>query len=256
MNRRMIGAALALSLLGGTSALAQHDQRDQRDQGTGGGGGPDAQHVHRQGLPPSGPPAAGPQGAGGPGPGGGRELHHGPLAPVGPQGGPGEPHPGFTGAPHPGFTGAPDRRGEGDPRWQGHDQRFQGGDRGWQGGDQRFQGGDQRGRDGGDRRFDQREGDRPRYDRREFPSEIRADRRYHWRGPQWYPPAGFYYRHWGYGERLPWGWFEPRWYIDDYYDYDLPLPPYGYEWIRVGPDALLVDIRTGIVVESDYGLFW
>jgi len=34
------------------------------------------------------------------------------------------------------------------------------------------------------------------------------------------------------------------------------LPPVGCEWVRVGSDALLVDIWTGEVLSVEYGLFW
>jgi Ni/Co efflux regulator RcnB len=35
----------------------------------------------------------------------------------------------------------------------------------------------------------------------------------------------------------------------------LPPPPLGYAWVRVGPDALLVNLTNGTVVEAVYGLF-
>jgi Ni/Co efflux regulator RcnB len=98
-------------------------------------------------------------------------------------------------------------------------------------------------------------GARPRYDPQYFPRVFRPDHAFAWRGAAWRAQPGYYYRRWGYGERLPFGWYDTRWYIDDYYDYDLPVPPYGYEWVRVGPDALLVDLDDGTVVESAYGLF-
>ena len=85
---------------------------------------------------------------------------------------------------------------------------------------------------------------------------MNAERHFEWRGQRWSGQRGYYYRHWGYGERLPWGWFGPEFYITDYWDYDLPVPPWGYEWVRVGPDALLVDTETGIVVETVYGLYY
>jgi len=99
-------------------------------------------------------------------------------------------------------------------------------------------------------------GDRPHYDPQFFPREFRPDHAFAWRGAVWRSQPGFYYRHWGYGDRLPFGWFDRHWYIADYYYYDLPVPPYGYEWIRVGPDALLVDLDDGTVVEAVYGLFY
>jgi len=99
-------------------------------------------------------------------------------------------------------------------------------------------------------------GDRPRYDPQHFPAQVRAHQHYGWRGASaWQDQPGFYYRRWGYGDILPVGWFAAEFWISDYDDYDLPVPPYGYEWVRSGPDALLVDTYTGEVVESVYGLF-
>jgi len=43
--------------------------------------------------------------------------------------------------------------------------------------------------------------------------------------------------------------------LTGYSNYALQAPPHGLTWIRVGGDALLVDRKTGEVVETDYGLF-
>jgi Ni/Co efflux regulator RcnB len=43
--------------------------------------------------------------------------------------------------------------------------------------------------------------------------------------------------------------------LSGYSNYALQAPPHGLTWIRVGSDALLVDRKTGEVVETDYGLF-
>jgi Ni/Co efflux regulator RcnB len=43
--------------------------------------------------------------------------------------------------------------------------------------------------------------------------------------------------------------------LTGYSTYALQAPPHGLTWIRVGNDALLVDRKTGEVVETDYGLF-
>jgi Ni/Co efflux regulator RcnB len=43
--------------------------------------------------------------------------------------------------------------------------------------------------------------------------------------------------------------------LDSYSTYDLKAPPHGLTWIRVGDDAMLVDRKTGEVVETDYDLF-
>jgi len=98
--------------------------------------------------------------------------------------------------------------------------------------------------------------DRPRYDPQHFPRQINANRHFGWRGGNaWQDQPGFYYRRWGYGQYLPAGWFISQFWINDYADYDLPVPPYGYEWVRSGPDGLLVDTYSGEVVEAVYGLF-
>jgi hypothetical protein len=99
-------------------------------------------------------------------------------------------------------------------------------------------------------------GNRPQYNAQFFPRTFNLGQRFQWRNGPWRGPQGYAYRPWFYGQILPFGWFSAQWYISDYYDYDLPVPPYGYEWIRNGPDALLVDIGSGEVVESVPGIFY
>jgi Ni/Co efflux regulator RcnB len=122
-----------------------------------------------------------------------------------------------------------------------------------------------RGHDRGDRRDFHPEfgapgfhpgGERPRYDADDFPRVFHPNERFEWREGHWRGPEGWFYRPWFYGEVLPWGWFAPNWWINDYWDYELPVPPYGYEWVRNGPDALLVDERTGVVVEVVPDIFY
>jgi Ni/Co efflux regulator RcnB len=116
----------------------------------------------------------------------------------------------------------------------GADARNWNGDRNWSGGR-------------GDR-------DRPRYDRRYYPPVYHAQNRY--RGGSYRPPYGFYDRTWAYGDILPRGWFGSSYYIDEWSDYGLPVPPVGYEWTRVGDDGVLVDTYTGRIVQVVYDLFW
>jgi Ni/Co efflux regulator RcnB len=116
----------------------------------------------------------------------------------------------------------------------GADGRNWNGDRNWSGGR-------------GDR-------DRPRYDRRIVPPVFHAERRF--RGGSYIAPYGFYDRTWGYGDILPRGWYGSSYYIDDWSDYGLPIPPVGYEWTRIGDDAVLVDTYTGRIVQVVYDLFW
>ncbi|WP_374128235.1 MULTISPECIES: RcnB family protein [unclassified Sphingomonas] len=50
--------------------------------------------------------------------------------------------------------------------------------------------------------------------------------------------------------------FNQNYWLDDPSFYGLP-PAYGpYEWVRYYNDALLVDIRTGQVVDTVYDIFW
>lgn len=69
-------------------------------------------------------------------------------------------------------------------------------------------------------------------------------------------PAGFYVHRWVFGERLPVAFYARDYWIADFALYGLISPWPGYEWIRVGDDALLVDVDTGEVVRVEYGLFY
>jgi Ni/Co efflux regulator RcnB len=69
-------------------------------------------------------------------------------------------------------------------------------------------------------------------------------------------PYGYYVRTWGFGDFLPRGWYGQDYFIGDFLDYDLPYPPPGYEWVRVGGDALMIDRYTGRVVQVVRGIFW
>ena len=88
-----------------------------------------------------------------------------------------------------------------------------------------------------------------------FPREVRPTRQYHYQGA-WRQPQGYYYRHWGYGDRLPYGWFARSFWLTNFWLYGLTAPPYDYSWVREGPDALLVNVYTGQVVEVEYGVFY
>ena len=85
------------------------------------------------------------------------------------------------------------------------------------------------------------------------PQRFAAQQRFHadWSNR----PSGWYARAWGFGDFLPFGWFDEAYYLD-WGGYDLPQPPIGCEWVRAGDDALLVDVWTGEVLSVDYGVFW
>jgi Ni/Co efflux regulator RcnB len=125
------------------------------------------------------------------------------------------------------------------------------------GGDRNFQNnGGQRGGFGGDRRggFDQRGGgfggERGgggfNYHGRNFQSFRAAPFNY---------PGGYGYRRWGIGQRLPRLFLSPGYFIN-WGAYDLGPPAPGCEWVRYGPDALMVNNYTGQVVDVAYGVFY
>jgi Ni/Co efflux regulator RcnB len=68
-------------------------------------------------------------------------------------------------------------------------------------------------------------------------------------------PHGWYYRQWGYGEYLPPLFWVHDYWLDNYAQFGLDVPPDGYEWVRYGSDALLIDTTTGQVVNAQYGVF-
>lgn len=97
--------------------------------------------------------------------------------------------------------------------------------------------------------------------------EWRQDRRYDWRRHRdrdrsrfhlgfYIDPFGWGYRDWGLGWRLPSRYYSSRYWISDPYHYRLP-PVYGYyRWIRYHDDVLLVDLRSGRVVDRIRDFFW
>jgi hypothetical protein len=70
-----------------------------------------------------------------------------------------------------------------------------------------------------------------------------------------YPP-GFGYRRWAPGLILPPLFLAPAYYYTDWAALGLDAPPPGTEWVRYGPDLLLVNIATGQVIDVAYGVFY
>jgi Ni/Co efflux regulator RcnB len=88
-----------------------------------------------------------------------------------------------------------------------------------------------------------------------FRANIKAPHRYHWKRT-YVRPAGWYPHRWVYGERLPAIFFAPEFFILDYAAYGLIEPWGGYEWVRYGDDAVLIDLETGEVVRVEYDIFY
>jgi Ni/Co efflux regulator RcnB len=97
----------------------------------------------------------------------------------------------------------------------------------------------------------------PRRDYRNFRGyhqTFNASRRY--RAPTYRRPAGWYDHRWSFGEFLPSAFWARDYWLSNYTIYDLPPPPYGAVWVRVGNDALLVDEDSGEVISVEYGVFY
>jgi Ni/Co efflux regulator RcnB len=136
------------------------------------------------------------------------------------------------------------------------------------------------GRDNDGRGYDVRREDGRRFDNGRYTnpgrgndrwvgSNWRQDRRYDWRGYRDTNRNQFHIgryvapRGWGYGYRrysigavlpsLLWG---SSFWLDDPYDYRLPPAYAPYRWVRYYDDVLLIDTRTGRVVDSIPGFFW
>ena len=105
--------------------------------------------------------------------------------------------------------------------------------------------------------------------RNDWSRQWRNDNRYDWgryrqqnrnlfRLPRYYAPYdwNYGYRRFSIGVTLSSLLWEQDYWIDDPAYYRLP-PAYGpYRWVRYYNDALLVDIRSGYVVDTVYDIFW
>jgi len=70
-----------------------------------------------------------------------------------------------------------------------------------------------------------------------------------------YPP-GYAYQRWAVGGVLPPLFLVPAYYYADWATLGLAPPPPGAQWVRYGPDLLLVDTNTGQVLDVVYGAFY
>jgi len=75
-------------------------------------------------------------------------------------------------------------------------------------------------------------------------------------GPPFRYPPGFGYRRWSSGLFLPRTFIAPPFFYDNFMPLGLAQPPFGFRWIRYGPDLLLVDVTTGRIADVVYGVFW
>ncbi len=118
-----------------------------------------------------------------------------------------------------------------------------------------------------------RDGNRGGWDRNrgggQWDRGWRRDDRYDWnryrqqnrnlyRLPRYYAPQGwgYGYRRFGVGVTLNSFLFGSNYWINDPYSYRLPDVWGPYRWVRYYNDALLVDVRSGQVVDVEYDIFW
>jgi hypothetical protein len=70
-----------------------------------------------------------------------------------------------------------------------------------------------------------------------------------------YPP-GWGYRRWGIGMVLPPLFLAPAYFYADWAAMGLAPPQPGFQWVRYGPDLVLVNVTTGQIVDVVYGAFY
>jgi Ni/Co efflux regulator RcnB len=84
---------------------------------------------------------------------------------------------------------------------------------------------------------------------------VTSPRRYRFTG-NYRRPSGWYAHRWAYGNHLPNGWYGNDYWLSDYVSFGLVAPPDGYQWIREGNDAVLVDANTGEIIRVEYNVFY
>jgi len=89
--------------------------------------------------------------------------------------------------------------------------------------------------------------------RQTYQHNFQAARAYHI-GP-YHAPAGWSARRWAYGQILPRAYWTSEYFLADYWLFGLEIPPVGYEWVRDGSDAILVNTTTGEILQVEYGVF-
>jgi Ni/Co efflux regulator RcnB len=68
-------------------------------------------------------------------------------------------------------------------------------------------------------------------------------------------PQGFGYRRWEVGAALPPIFLTPNYYYPEWAALGLEPPPPGCQWVRYGPDLILVDVSSGQVIDTAYDVF-
>jgi Ni/Co efflux regulator RcnB len=90
-------------------------------------------------------------------------------------------------------------------------------------------------------------------DRPAYQHNFQAARSYRI-GP-YHRPHGWRDHRWSYGEVLPRPYWAASYLIADYWLFALEVPPAGFEWVRDGGDAILVNTSNGEILQVEYGVF-
>ena len=69
-------------------------------------------------------------------------------------------------------------------------------------------------------------------------------------------PRGYHYRRWNAGSILPRLFLSSAYYYPSWYNLGFGPPPPSYQWVRYGPDLLLVNVYTGRIRDVAYNVFY
>lgn len=92
---------------------------------------------------------------------------------------------------------------------------------------------------------------------REYEKDLRDYRRSHrdvYKRGRWEAP--FRYHKWNRGAHIARHYYPSRYYINDPWRYRLPRTHPHHRWVRHYDDVLLINIRTGRVLDVHYGFFF
>jgi Ni/Co efflux regulator RcnB len=98
-----------------------------------------------------------------------------------------------------------------------------------------------------------------RRDRREIREDWRDYRQTHrdvYRRPAYVGPRGYAYRPVAVGYRFQPQYYRNQYWVNNYSNYRLRAPGRGARWVRYGNDVVLVNVRTGRVIEVYNRFFW
>jgi Ni/Co efflux regulator RcnB len=92
--------------------------------------------------------------------------------------------------------------------------------------------------------------------RRQRPAGYRPAHVQRVRARAFHYPRGYHYRRWNSGSILPRVFLSRYYYYPSWYDLGFGPPPPGYQWVRYGPDLLLVNVYTGRIRDVAYNVFY